>query len=218
MDPQQQTTDELTTHRIAKKRDDWLAAAGVDELHRRIRIDASQLPPEVRSWIDGMPESLRIPGGFLLAGRPGTGKTIAAVAALSQVFRRYWIDDQGNDLEPPRPEGLFVRATDLMDEIEAGGLARSELMRTARRVQVLVVDDWRQQMPGWIADRLDDLIDRRYTALRPTFVTTNIYAGDELDEETANFKRLFPRAASRLIDVRGGGLVIANGDDRRLNS
>lgn len=186
----------------------WLDEIGVPRLFRELRYREELLPEAVRAWGDRIPEVLDEGGGMLLAGGAGGGKTAAGVWLL----RRLWARTGHTGA---RRSGRFLRAADVMLAIQTPEAVTRADLRYWAQVDLLVIDDWRAQMPGWVADGLDDLVDRRHADLRPTIVTTNLPAGVEAEEHIQGFERLFPRAASRLLDARGGGLVLVVREDLR---
>ena len=179
------------------------------------------LPEKVIVWAEKLPASARASGGMLISGPPGSGKSVSAAWMLMELHRRSWFTPNGQPIGPyARLGARFIRCHDVINAITTRSLC--DLRRWAE-IDALVIDDWREELVAWIADGLDDLVDRRWGEERLTIVTTNSITGERppgtSEKNFASFEKRFPRAASRLLDARGPGLVEINrGDLRRRHA
>lgn len=171
---------------LAKDRARHLAALMASGMPRRA-VEAWEAGLQVSPAVDAAQAFLGSRKTFLLLmGSAGAGKTVATAEAL-------------------KDGGLFVRAVELsrLSAYDAEDRARMERVHTSR---LLVLDDLGAEMlhDGW-RPMLDELVDVRYGARRPTIITTN------LDSQT--FKaRYGERVADR---IRHDGLVEKCGDKSR---
>lgn len=189
---------------------DWAENIGIPKTLRNEAIDVDLLPEQVIVWAEKLPASARASGGMLISGPPGSGKSVSAAWMLMELHRRSWFTPNGEPVGPfARIGAHFIRCHDVINAVTTRNL--SDLRKWAA-VDALVIDDWREELVAWIADGLDDLVDRRWAEERFTIVTTNSLTGGE---ERNTFERKFPRAASRLLDARGPGLVEINRGDLR---
>lgn len=133
----------------------------------------------------------------ILLGPVGVGKTHTALAVARTAH------DRGAAV-------TFTSTARFLDDIRAemdNGDGTAIAMRRAIDVDVLVLDDLGVERPtDWSRERLDVLIDGRWSEGRPTIVTSNA-SPDVLRAAVG------PRAWSRLDD--GALLVRAPGNDRR---
>lgn len=198
--------------------DFWLHTAGVGARQRATALREELIPPALRGWAADYPSSL---SGVcaLLAGPPGGGKTCASIWLLEQLYRRGSIDEEGRwDV----PGSVFIGAAELF----ALCFARSakDEKRSLRMLEeapgLLVIDDWGLPFESaWVLAQLDRLIDRRWSELRATVVTTNLAPepreGSNLLPEDS-FARRYPRIYSRLCDSSGIGVItLVRADMRR---
>jgi DNA replication protein DnaC len=167
----------------------------IPDLYRAAHLDR----PEVIDWVKAPTE------GLFLCGKPGTGKTFAACAALSHLARKstvmfYSVDDLMRD----------VRAT--YDSREA---SEQDVMERAFNVGCLLLDDLgRDNLTAAALPRLFDIIDGRMNRGKPTIVTSN-EPGHALRAKFAKFDAVSADAlASRLSTYR---VVLFDGPDRRRN-
>lgn len=188
----------------------WAENIGIPKIHRNQKADERLLPPEVMTWAENLPGSARGIGGMLLAGPTGSGKTFAAAWMLQQLHATTWFKENGEEVGPfERIGARFIRCHDAINAIARRNKNQDDRasLRAWAEVDVLVIDDWPEEVVGWIVDSLEDLVDRRYAEELLTIVTTNAVAG----VEGANtFEGRYPRAASRILDARGPGLVVLN--------
>jgi DNA replication protein DnaC len=151
---------------------------------------------EVRQWVDA-PLSGK---GFMLLGRPGTGKTHLLAGAVRAKL------EQG-------VRGIrFVNVPILLDELrtahrytDSAVEERFEYLRDDARIVVL--DDLgREKATEWAHERLYVLVEKRYSSLRPVLVSTNQSLG-QLAENG------YDALVSRLLEM--GPAVAVEGPDLR---
>lgn len=128
---------------------------------------------------------------LLLSGSPGCGKTLAACVAL-------------------KDGGRFARAVEVsrLSLFDAEDRANFDALKKTR---LLVLDDLGAEMlhDGW-RPALDELLDYRYGAMKPTILTTNLPPTSEDEARTASFRG---RYGARIADrIRHDGLVEKCGD------
>ena len=131
-------------------------------------------------------------GNFLvLVGPTGTGKTHLAVAIAWE-----WFDDGASV--------LFTRVDDLLDWLRQGYDDNSyhQRLEMLRRCALLILDDLgAEQTKGWAAEKIDRIVDWRYSARTPLVVTTNAKSED-LAERVAS--RLADRTCSVVVQIDAG--------------
>ena len=125
--------------------------------------------------------------GLLLFGEPSVGKTGLVVSALRMVLARWAEETPASELRssralPRRRRVWFTTDVALLDTLRRGyeDNTASLLIERAKTVALLVVDDLGKADlkggAGWGVERLYDIIDARYSALLPTWFTTNLGA------------------------------------------
>lgn len=191
---------------------DWAERIGIPKILRNQVVNERLLPAEVMAWAEGLPASASAAGGMLLAGPPGSGKSMSAAWMLMEVYRRLWVLEDGTEREFGGISARFIRCHDVINAITSKSRGGRDDLRNWAGVKVLVIDDWREVLVAWIRDGIDDLVDRRWGEECLTIVTTNSLAGVE-GENT--FEDQFERTASRILDARGPGLVVINREDLR---
>jgi hypothetical protein len=142
-------------------------------------------------------------GGILvLSGSAGTGKTLAAVAGVHAYVSDPSMWTPGNKNVPK-----FVGTMPVW--ISAGQLARVDHFKQqdvdhVAKAEFLVIDDLGaefQDAKGFFGSLLDEVIDSRYSSMRPTVITTNL--------DTDGFKS---RYGVRIVDrIREAGLFVKCG-------
>lgn len=121
-------------------------------------------------------------GNLILLGPTGAGKTTAAVLAL-----RAYAEQLGDRLRGDR-SGVAQRVYDLSDKINLvsvpemaqeamahplGSRSEPTLIRTAKRAELLVLDDLGNEGETKLLN-LHDVADTRYVNRRPTIVTSGV--------------------------------------------
>lgn len=169
--------EEAWATRIPKR----LRAARMDDVDMPMRTD-------IDAWLDDMT------GNLLLLGPVGTGKSHAAVAALS------WCHFvQGKHV-------TFAPVVEVLDALRPGR-EDDDTARALRSVGVLVLDDLGAEKPSeWTAEQLYGIVNRRWLDEKPTIVTSNA-------EPEVLRSALDPRLASRL--VHDATAIVMRGKDRR---
>lgn len=186
----------------------YLADAGVPLRFRELAVREELVPGELLVWATMFPASLARGGGALLCGPIGAGKTSAASFLVREAYRRGRVRDP---LEASRawaaPDAFFVDALDLADAAHDRG--DSPVLRRARSAALLVVDDWRDDLPGLV--RVERLLAGRWAATLPSVVTTT--------EPRCDFAGKWPDTYSRLCDAsaRTPGAVEVLRPDLRLS-
>jgi len=102
---------------------------------------------------------------------------------------------------------LFTRVDDLLDELRRGYDDGSyhQRLESVRRRGLLVLDDLgTEHAKDWAGEKVDRIVDWRYSARMPLVVTTN-----------AKSEELAPRVASRLADHSCSVVVQIDAEDYR---
>lgn len=200
--------------------DRWLAAAGIGLRFRSRELRASLVPEPLRAWAGEFPGALR-GASVLLSGPAGTGKTSAAVWLLREIYRRGEVAARRAGDRGPRwrvPESRFIPAADLFAAC-FDKLDRKPLDAMAK-IPVLIIDDWGLPYESdWSLALIDRLIDRRWSEMLSTIVTTNLSHEPDPESETYrpgdSFMERYPRVYSRLLDSGGPGLQFLVRQDLR---
>ena len=125
--------------------------------------------------------------GILMVGCTGSGKTHLALAILREIVVKGYT-------------GLYYNVPELLNELrdtynEPSEQIESDILNLAGEVGLLVLDDLgAERTSGWVRDRLFLIINRRYEALKPILVTTNL-DWRELEEQVGE------RIVSRLYEM-----------------
>jgi DNA replication protein DnaC len=140
--------------------------ADFENFNKRANQELSNVMIAVRTYAEAFPLGPK-PGGLLLIGGPGTGKTHLAVAALRRIIR------SGR-------EGLFTDYQSLLDRIRSGydsasGSSDREAYRNALDADILLLDDLgAHRVTDWVQDTVTSIITHRCNNKKPLIATTNL--------------------------------------------
>jgi DNA replication protein DnaC len=148
--------------------------------------------------------------GLYLTGPVGTGKTHTAWAALTAWCMTTRVVPRIRPEEGPggwdRPNVIFTRMTDLLDDLRPGDESRQRI-RDCQNAALLVIDDvGAEKSSEWTQERFYSIIDHRYAEQVPLILTGNL-PPKELAPQVGE------RAASRLAEMCK--VVAMTGEDRR---
>lgn len=168
-------------------------AASLDDCHPAVAEYVSEIANGGTGWL-------------LLMGRNGRGKTHQACAVLRHLAKTYRIE--------------FATMQGILDECkQTFGRPESEedVKSHYRNVPVLVLDDLGKENPtDYSLPIIFDIVDRRYTRLKPTIITTNMNAAQLLAHMSIKGDRTMAESVvSRLGTARVVEIV---GADRRLRN
>ncbi len=133
--------------------------------------------------------------GFLLWGRPGTGKTHLVCA-----MARYFLLEKGYSVR-------FIDFFQLLSDLKAGfsdNRSESDLILPLVAPDVLIIDELgKGRATDWEVSVLDQLISRRYNAGKTVIATTN-YDPNKVSESVGMpglISRIDERIYSRLCEI-----------------
>jgi len=160
--------------------------------------------------------------GVVLAGLPGRGKSAALVSmAKAFLISRFY---SPQDSPPVRYIlNYFLAVTEYIHYRDFSAMIRdslkkdseqdlAELMETWKRPTLLIIDDMMDgNVTDWDLQQLGEIIDYRYSNMKPTWITTNISAKD------LSVWPGFERSYSRLADKSWCLYFEFKGPDYRRN-
>ena len=168
------------------------------------RRDLTGVLLAVKKFANEFPSESR--PGLLLSGKPGTGKTHLAVAAMRQIVEKGY-------------ECLFCDYQTLLNSIKAGydpasNSSDKEAYRTALDAEVLVLDDLgAHRVTDWVEDTVTSILTHRCNHRKALIATTNLPIPDIGDAAygksafghpehvTTLDQRIGPRGYSRLFEM-----------------
>jgi DNA replication protein DnaC len=163
-------------------------------------------------------EFIESPFDLVLSGGPGTGKTHLAVAIFRYLATEGHIDNgkdwfwyKGNSFRLGDFTGLFISVPELLADIRSTyndpKKDEQQLIERITSVDYLILDDLgAEKSTEWSISTLYLIIDKRYRAMNPTIVTTNL----SIDEIGQGLSR---RIASRLSS---GKVITIKAPDYRM--
>ena len=194
-----------------------LRESGASIRSLRTPFDEGLLPEGVHDQLDLWAEAAFKGASMILSGPVGSGKTMAAVYAMGKAYygAAHVIADY-DAYEAPRwfaPTMLFVKAHELYAAVFARkNLEGASKLSEASCVSLLVIDDFGAPYDTeWPMAEMDALIDRRYDAMLPTVLTTNLHPTDG----SKTLLKEWPRVVSRLSQHPGPGVVVMDQKDQR---
>lgn len=204
MDAVWQAQRELREHRERLERDvvHQLKKLGVPEraAFALQALEGDKVGPRaVRVWFDE-PAGQTTPF-LVLLGKPGTGKTVAAALAcqlrLGLTLPNNWVG-----CGAPRDAALWVASADLAS-LSSFTEADREWFERMLTCGLLVLDDFgAERLHEQARQRIERLIDGRYSTSRMTLITSN-----------ANWGEFSERVGARIVDrLREAGRVVNCGN------
>lgn len=201
-----QTWQQAERARLIAELGHWEVRSGVPTRYLRPGWFRPELiPPAVANW-NGR-------GSMLIAGPPGTGKSVAAWRAMRRYYGSLAMSDS-----PRRATGRFLSVADLFAMVFQKDFESIEYLA---KVDVLVLDDIGiAHETAWPLAELDRLVDRRWQHERSTICTTNIPANARFAEAAGMqpsqaFDTRYGRVFSRITDREGPGLIVVDREDMR---
>lgn len=185
----------------------WLARAGVGERHRDAlwTVDCQLLPKPMYDWANRFPLGSMKGASAVLAGPPGTGKTMTSVWLMLEAYK----SGNAQDGHWRCPSAEFVSSAELFAKVFV-----KEPLERYERTNLLVIDDWGMAYETeWPLAMMDRLIDRRWSENRSTVVTTNLQPFKKNGADS--FEARYPRVFSRLADSSGPGVITLAREDMR---
>lgn len=168
------------------------------------RRDLTGILLAVKKFANEFPNESR--PGLLLSGKPGTGKTHLAIAAMRQIV------EKGH-------ECLFWDYQTLLNSIKAGydptsNSADKEAYRAALEAEVLILDDLgAHRVTDWVEDTVTSMLTHRCNHRKALIATTNLPIPDIGDAAYGKSalghpehlltldQRIGPRGYSRLFEM-----------------
>lgn len=145
-------------------------------------------------------------GVLLLAGPPGTGKTVAAVGVAWGAMEDACSRNPERTKEDPERVALFVRAVTLARASAYGAEAAGAMQRMCS-TRLLILDDLGAEFASPVLDMLlFEILDTRHGNMLPTILTSNL-------GQDAFVKRYGTRLVERIREA--GNAVFINGTSMR---
>lgn len=192
--------------------------AGIPLLYRNSSLDNFNLPSgnprarsalakvliDVKGYVRDFPHITK--PGLLFLGRPGSGKTHLAVAALRGLIEKGF-------------EGTFCDFQSLLNSIRKGydvasGTSEREAYQMALDAEILVLDDLgAHRINEFVEDTVTSIVTHRCNLRKPTIVTSNLLDEEAGDNPISDYKeaevrgklflaeRIGMRARSRLFEM-----------------
>lgn len=148
---------------------------------------------KARAYATNFPRAMELGASFVFCGKPGTGKTHLACAIANHVMATFGAS------------ALFTTVFDAISRVKAtygdSGTSEREVMRSLVQPDLLILDEVGVQF-GTEYEKviITDIINRRYSDMRPTIILSNL---DQAELEDY----LGARVIDRMFE--GGGGVLA---------
>jgi DNA replication protein DnaC len=191
-----------------ERRERRLADAGVPAGFWKLSLSSPLFsePDGACARVQQLVQDWKQPAWVMITGPVGTGKT----SWLTALFNYLLIEGNGWD------GSLWVTEADLFERCDAahhrsGYTARQSAMRPYIDAPLLMIDDLgasRRRLTDWQGGAMRNLFDKRHSAGRPTFITTNMVQLPEMSN------RYGEHIMSRILHATNG-LVYLGGKDRR---
>ncbi|WP_097930940.1 MULTISPECIES: DnaA ATPase domain-containing protein [unclassified Streptomyces] len=188
---------------LRERRED--AVNGYLERTPAIYRDTIRIHPAAGEWSRHRNDT---PTSLFLTGAIGVGKTHTAWQTSRQ-WLATTVDHTGRipTIETWRSTALFDALRPDNRDYDA-----KTLTRTLQRADLLYIDDLaaaRVSPTGWTQERLYEIFDERYINRRPVLITCDVYP-NQISHIVGD------RVASRLGEMCRHGVILLEGDDRRM--
>ena len=156
----------------------------------------------VRSFCEGIEDTLDSGRGMWFFGSSGTGKTTLSMLISKTVL------EAGRSVAIYSLPKLLSRIRQTYDA-EIGEQSYTEFFERLATVDLLHLDDLgAEKQSEWVLEQLYALVNERYERQRSLIVTSN-FEDDQLEEQ------LGPRIVSRLVEICGDPVLLFD-EDRRM--
>lgn len=177
---------------------------------------------KIKKYAENFGEHLKDGQWLVIKGGYGLGKTHLSIAVLKTIIFYYASQlvnkNQGLNVTQIRSNGRlnpvkFVRVTDLTQEIKNtfnSNVSEEDVMNSYKFKGFLVIDDLGVENPTqWQLEKLFNLIDYRYSMMKPTLITTNCTLNELAD-------RVGQRIVERITEASDKYIISLEGDSYRM--
>lgn len=150
-------------------------------------LHGQEIADDLAMWVDCTVDRPNL----ILFGPVGVGKTYAAVAALRPLH------DRGSTV-------AVWPVTTLLEATSPGGVDPAGALASAIDADVLLLDDLGMERgTEWAAERIYEVVNRRWLDSVPTIVTTNVPGPDAMVDAVG--ERVWSRLQDGAVALRLGG-------------
>lgn len=144
--------------------------------------------------------------GIFFTGNIGTGKTHLAASITNYLIRK----------QIPVIFGTFISLLGkLKQTYNSNQEEESKIISLYSKVDLLIIDDLGKEKPSfWVLEKLYEIINNRYEAMRPMVITSNFSIKD-LEFRFSSIDEWISRAICSRISENCSGVVM-NGEDWRM--